>query len=472
MAYLVIENFASGVDRTRPRYVFQPGALWSGINGHLTRGGDFEKRKAFTVAYSLPAGTFGLAKTVAGLYVFGSVATPAGMPAGVTYQRLQHPTVPLAAMTKLVSWDLYNGKIYAIAQYDNGDLRHFYDGVEVSHWDDGGTKPTGYGTLAVTHRRKVYSPVGSIVYFPKIDTATDWDTASGAGFQNMNTAQGGSEAVTAMTKYQSYLAIFSRNVVQIWNMADNAASNADVQVIGETGTRSPKAARSFGDLDAFYLSDAGIRSLRARNYTNTAGVNDVGTPIDPVVLAYMDALTDAQIEAACSVVDPRDGRFWMALGGRIFVFSYFPSKKISAWSWYEPGKEFTDMLTFGNRVYARAADEIFIYGGSDNATYGNDYLVTASLPYVAAGKEAHFKQWRGMDISATGTWACSLLVDPSDTTNSQRVYIGDLTGVTFSEETIASIGHCTHVSPRFMHQGDGYASLSKIALEYDAAESK
>ena len=66
------------MDRSRPRYVFQPGVLWSGINGHLTRGGDFEKRKSFVSKYSLPANTKGFAKTVDTLYVFGAQATPNG----------------------------------------------------------------------------------------------------------------------------------------------------------------------------------------------------------------------------------------------------------------------------------------------------------------------------------------------------------------------------------------------------------
>lgn len=470
MPYLVLENVAGGVDRSRPRYVFQPGTLWSGINGHLTRGGDFEKRKAFAEKYLLPAGTTGFAKTVDDLYVFGAGSVPAGMPAGIQYMRLAHPTAPSAVLTKVLDWDLFNGRIYAIGQYDNGDIRHFYDGANVADWGAGGTKPTGYGTLVRTHARKLYSPVTSILYFPVIDTATNWDTGSGAGFQNMNTAQGGSEAVTALAKYQNYLAVFSRSVVQIWNMQNDAAQNAPVQVIGETGTRAPKSARSFGDLDAFYLSDAGIRSLRARNYTNTAGVNDVGTPIDPVVLEWIDSLPDATVEAACSCVDPRDGRYWLAIGGRIFVFSYFPSKKISAWSWYEPGLTFTDLLTFGGRVYGRSGDTIYLYGGNDNATYGDDYEVTAAYPFVSAGKDGTFKQWKGIDIAASGEWSVTLLVDPNEEANT--VTVGSLSGVTFPEEVAGLVGHATHVAPVLTHQGTGYASLSKVALEYEGAESK
>ena len=470
MPYAVLENLASGVDRSRPRYVFQPGAMWSGINGHVNRGGDFEKRKAFVSKYSLPAGTFGLARTTTGLYVFGSAATPGGIPTGVTYQRLQHPTAPGAVMTRLYSWDLYDGKIYAIAGYDNGDVRHFYDTAAVTEMGAGGTKPPGWGTLVMTHGRKVHAPINSIDYFSKIDTAVTFDTASGAGFQNMNTAQGGSETITAMSKYQDKMVFFSRTMAQVWSMPDDPANNASVTILGDTGTKSPRAARPFGDLDTFYLSDAGIRSLRARNYTNTAGVNDVGTPIDPAVLEWMDAQAAGVVEAACAITDPRDGRFWLVIGERVFVFSYFPSKKISAWSWYEPGFTIGDLVSFGGRIYARSGDVIYLYGGDSNAVYGNDYDVTVALPFMTVSKDATFKQWRGMDVATTGDWECSLLINPND--ENDVVYVGTLGGVTFPEETIAAVGHATHIAPVLVHRGEGYASLSKIALEYEGAEAK
>jgi hypothetical protein len=196
MAYVLVDNFSGGVDRSRPRYVGPPGSLWSGINGHLTRGGDFEKRKAFDPYKTLPPGTYGLAKTSAGLYVFGSAAAPV-MPAGVTYMRLQHPTDPNRAMVGVPSWDLYNGKLYVIALFDNGDYRHYYDGAVIADWGVGGTKPSGFGTIVKTHRRKIYSPITSILWMSQIDTAISLDTALGASFQNMSNHDSGSDQVTA-----------------------------------------------------------------------------------------------------------------------------------------------------------------------------------------------------------------------------------------------------------------------------------
>jgi len=128
------------------------------------------------------------------------------------------------------------------------------------------------------------------------------------------------------------------------------------------------------------------------------------------------------------------------------------------------------LLTFGGRVYGRSGDTIYLYGGNDNATYGDDYEVTAAYPFVSAGKDGTFKQWKGIDIAASGAWSVTLLVDPNEEANT--VTVGALSGVTFPEEVAGLVGHATHVAPVLTHQGTGYASLSKVALEYEGAESK
>lgn len=470
MGYALTDNFSGGVDRSRPRYAGTAGTLWSGINGHLTRGGDFEKRKAFDRYATLPAGlTVGLAKTSAGLFTFGSGAAPA-MPAGVSYQQLAHPTDPTRTLTKLQSWDLFAGQIYAIGKFDNNDIRHYYNGVNVADWNAGGTKPNGWGSIVRTHKRKVYSPITSLLWFGKLDTGNVFDTTqSGSGFNNMSTHLSGSDTVTALGVFQNLLAVFSRRVIQIWSMQDDNALNTPTQFLEETGTRSPRSVRGFGDLDAFYLSDSGIRSLRSRTVSNVAGVNDVGTPIDSVVREWLGTLTDQQIIDAVAVVDPVDGRFWLAVGGRVFVFSYFPSKKVSGWTWYEPGVDFTDLVNVNDRVYARAGDQIYLYGGAGNNVYDNS-RVTVELPYLAGGRPGTYKQIKGFDIAASGTWDVKILVDPRDET--QYLDVGEISGHTFVEPNIAVDGHTTMFAPVMVNEAAGYASISQFAIHNDGAESK
>src|SRR5260221_10647807 len=97
-----IADFRGGLDARKFRLNLPPGTLTDLVNGHITQGGEIEKRKAFVrlvnpdagVTTSLPAGTFGQQETSTGLVVFASDDLSAStFPTGFSYQRLQHPAV-------------------------------------------------------------------------------------------------------------------------------------------------------------------------------------------------------------------------------------------------------------------------------------------------------------------------------------------------------------------------------------------
>jgi len=467
--YTVVADVRLGVDRSRPIYAGASGSVWVAKNGHLTRGGDFEKRKAFVAKYALPANTFGMKATASSIYVFGSAAAPT-VPSGITYQQLAHAD-GVTAMTALLSAELYTGKIYAIAEYADGAVHHFYDGTRITDWDGGTGNPTTKGRTARTLQRKVYSAGGSLLSFSGVDTATGWTTTTdtGAGQITMSNHLAGSETLTALAVYQAKLAVFSRYVVQIWLMFADPADNAQDQVLENTGTRAPKSVLSFGDNDVFYLADSGIRSLRARDSTNTAGVNDIGTSIDSLIGEWVADLTDDEVEAAVAVVEPYEGRFWMAIGEQIAVFSYFPSKKIAGWTWYEPGFTISDFTTLDGRVYARSGNTIYLYGGDDGAEYGT-YEVELQLPFLSSGKPGHNKQVQGFDVAASGEWTVDLLVDPNDLDVEE--HCGTLDGVTFGNAFAGHASHHTHIAPRLRNETAGYASVSNVAVYFQGADSE
>jgi hypothetical protein len=49
--------------------------------------------------------------------------------------------------------------------------------------------------------------------------------------------------------------------------------------------------------------------------------------------------------------------------------------------------------------------------------------------------------------------------------------IGTVEGNTFIRENIGAAAHATHVAPKFVHEGDGYASISQFAIHNNAAEA-
>lgn len=705
MSYLSVEDFRAGVDRRRPIFAGLPGSIWEGINGHLTRGGDFEKRKAFTTKYTLPAGTFGMAATDTALYVFGSIADP-GMPAGVTYQRLQHPD-GTSAMSDVLSVELFDGLLYVITQYANGDIIHFYDGAVVEDWlsgivraamadnsgiashlanliqldpayvttvlnnvitieaavagtpfaidtvaenvaggvDDqsavvasavtnvpgvpevlshvtfaisagtnsagvnkiasikisgievlnvavdwvtsnavtaanvatqvnafasapeysatssgdnvtisaaagtgsgpngftvvidpdgtvaidgaaaaanvnktmtggvaavagqaqrntvtiGGTfqigdrftvildekrfgaegNPRGVGTFAHTQVNEIWSPVGSIVYhsgafLPAGFNASDSPSADpGAGSINAATHAAGSANVTGLEIFQGRLAIFSRRTVQIWIVNENETQNFILQTMKNTGTRSPQSVVAFSDNDVFYLDSYGIRSLRARDASNAAMSAGVGALIDKYVVAYLRTLTATQIEKAVGAIDPEDGRFWLAVGTKVFVFSYFPDTKISGWTWYEPGFEIRQFATLDGRIYARAGNVIYLYGGDANDDYDPATLaqgkVTCWIPFLAmSNKDGTYKATTGVDIGAENTWYVQFYYDPN---NLARVSQPDkMPGVTYSLDDCPEVFETTHLSPKLTCQEDGPATLSKVTIYFEGED--
>lgn len=647
MGYSVIENFAGGMDRSRPIFAGAAGTLWSGVNGHVGRGGDFEKRKEFVLVSSIPNETTTAKQSISASEINGETViskfvgaaadrigvivylntepTNAVPPSGVRYVVIRHPLeiwwddYALALVgsgaigdydvraRKILSFDLFDGKVFATVEFENGDVLPYYDGQPVydmvtgvnyigfdlyptvalnpiayfikqemlannkklpannvvaatagsggecrvtingfstigtntvglrvyrynadgsgetligSTYTDGSvtntvatltiqfntepnlpnlvhgfgafryvlkfrnvigggslnvgvaTKPLESGKYIKTYKRKIYMVNDSLLDFTGVDDPSkmDRDDDTGAGFINMSNQTSGSERLVAIESYQDKLAVFSRKNIQIWYMDTNPINNLNTQILNDTGTKAPNSVSSYGDLDVFYLSETGVRSIRARDSTNSASVNDVGTPIDTFLQEFLATLTDEQVTKATSVVEPLDGRYMLAIGNRVFVFSYFPSKRISAWSYYELAFSVDDFFVFGSRVYAVSGNNIYIYGGADNKTYGNTYKVIAQLPFLTAGKQATYKQIDGVDIAAIGTWDFKLLTNPANI--NEALHCGTIEGFSINQPNIGASGHFTHVAPLLTHQGDGYASISSVIVHFEGANDE
>ncbi|MDE2101573.1 MAG: hypothetical protein KGL39_30285, partial [Patescibacteria group bacterium] len=71
MSYQVISNFVGGLDARKFFLSLPPGTLTQLVNGHITQGGEIEKRKIFA-QNTLPVDTFGAQPTNEGITIFGS----------------------------------------------------------------------------------------------------------------------------------------------------------------------------------------------------------------------------------------------------------------------------------------------------------------------------------------------------------------------------------------------------------------
>lgn len=468
MPYVHVEDFRGGMNRQRMSAFAVPGTAYLISNGHLNRGGEIEKRYTFLSTYSLPADTHGLQAAGDSLYVFGHQPDP-GMPAGVTYQRLAHPSGE--GMSRIIATDVFDGLIYAIAEYADDSIHHFYDGVRIGDWDGGAGNPASKGTTVKTLKSNVYSGSDSILNRSAIDDPTDW-TDGGTGVTKINAAthMAGLESIQALGIYDDLLAIIGRNATQIWQMDPNPDLNLLLHTLPNFGTRSPRSVQEVGNNDTFLLCDNGIRSLQPRDSSSAPNIEDIGTPIDPYVKAHLDSLTATEIERAASIIDPNDGRYMLAVGDTVFVFTYFRRAKIAGWSIYEPGFTIDWFTLLSNRVYARSNDTVYLYGGTDGRTYDATTTFRVTSNFLAAGKVAHIKEITGIDVGCEGTFSIHMLVDPRN--HSRKVHVGTITDSTYLGGTVPTVGSTPLFALDFVHEAAGAAKLANFVVHYEGAYPK
>lgn len=333
-------------------------------------------------------------------------------------------------------------------------------------------KPWGNATCVKTHKRKMYAGAGKILDFSSVNDATLWnvDIDPGAGFLIAANHLGGSESITSLETYMGRLAIFARKAIQLWTMQNDDTLNNPEQNIEHTGTRSPRSTLEFGGNDVLYLDDSGINSLRARDASNNAYATGVGASINKYVRDWMrTGVSEQDIVDAVSAIDPEEARFWMAIGTKIFVYSFYVAVGVAAWSWYEPGFKVMAFARTNNRIWCRGDDGgLYLYGGSSNAEYDASH-VEVQFPFVTMQKPGTFKNWSGMDVATVGTWGCVWKTDPNNL-DEPGVQMGQSTGVTFPKPGWPGVGHFTHVAPLLTNDVAEYASISQIALYFQGAE--
>lgn len=133
--------------------------------------------------------TFGMHGQGDNLFVFGGFAEPGGMPSGVAYQRLAHKDTPdTTQISKILDTENFDGKIYAIAEFTDGAIFHYYDGVRITDWDDISAAIASNNSVATALKNKIdlHSAFDATVL---TNVVTIEAAVAGAGFTIAATAQ-------------------------------------------------------------------------------------------------------------------------------------------------------------------------------------------------------------------------------------------------------------------------------------------
>lgn len=326
-------------------------------------------------------------------------------------------------------------------------------------------------------KRRVWAPLGSQLRYCKFGDATVWSTTAGSastdpGFIEMSSDSEGSDDITSLADYNNNTAIFSQTNIRIYALDPDAEAISIVQPVGNTGALAPFASLPFGSTDVFYRDVSGFRSLRSRQGYDAAFASDVGSAIDIYVQELDAEFGEAVVADTRAVIEPRDGRYFAAVGDTMIVLSFFPGASIAAWSEIELEFEPEQLVRIGERIYARDGNKIYVYGGLDGDTWpdAGEYEVDAQMPFVSAQDPAGKKNLMGMDMAGEGDWLVKAYIDPNDET--KYVTVGTVNKITYPGEDIALPGHTSHVALRFQSVSEGKCTLSSFALHYLKGETR
>ncbi len=329
------------------------------------------------------------------------------------------------------------------------------------------------GTTALTFKKKVYSTASSFLYFCAINNPTEWEQpAIGAGYINFSNQDSGSETLNATGIYQGNIGVFSGDVTQIEFVDVDENLNAHLHTARNTGTVSHRSVVQFGNNNLFYLDElSGVRSMQQRDSSGSPQVDDVGTPIDDHLQAFMASVTEQEVADAVGLISV-DGRYWIAIKNRIYVFSFFKASKISAWSYYEPVIGDIDAIVRRKKnVYVRANDIIYLYGGDAGTTYpgANETNLEIDLPFLDLDKSAHYKTLTGFDMGAVNTFEINILVNPDDETVESNEFT--LEGITYPNSKSGLALRSSHFAPKLVCSSAGAAELYNLAVHYSLDEA-
>lgn len=385
-----------------------------------------------------------------------------------------------SSVTTLDVFATSNGSRVTIAMTDVGTE---YDGavVEVSTTLGFGVSPsTGLamgggasaddvyqpGDFVRTIGTKMYSLAGPNYFFSGIARPTTYTPdAVGAGFIDVSTYTSGATDLTAIARYQSNIAIFAADAVQVWYVDPDPSLNRLVQELQNTGTSAPKSVTQFGDNDIFYLDNTGIRSLRARDSSNAAATSDIGNAIDPLVNDVVNSLTEDEVNNAIGLIEPNDKRFWLIIKNVIFVLSYFPGAKVSAWTRYYPGFDVDDAVVFNRRVYLRSGNNIYVYGGLETGRAYDATVARMRTPFLDAETPWKEKTLQALDAAVLGDWEIRTSTDPDRLEAATQV--AKIDASTFRDYQIEAKGGFHHISVELRTTGSGVAKFGSLVIHYE-----
>jgi hypothetical protein len=455
-----IQDFKQGLDIRKTPLTAPAGSLRTLENAVINQGGEIQKRYAFVPMTTIPVNYTFLFGQGTSLHVFGFGPTPippGQLPVPIVGHELTMPPEGIVAINDV---EAFNDKFFVCGTGPSGTTYCWYDGALVTEADGS----YSHGTYARTWRSKMYRLDGQYLRYSGVNDPSQNDPSSvtepGAGFNNIALSDPDGETLQSMEVYYAQMAIQARLQTQLWTLNPDDSQDQIGQLL-RIGCVAPRSSVQFGTGDVLFLSDSGVRSLHAMNINLAAAVEDVGSAIDLLLVPLIES-NYAAASMAHAVVQPLQGRYWLAMGDTIFVLSYYPAGNITAWSTFAPGFNVTHFALVQNQVFCMDdQNNVYLYGGLDNQTY-DSCPVTVITPHHSAEAPTENKRIKSIDVMCQGNWSLSVGMLPNNTDIFELV--GNLVNNTYGAMSIPFAGYGTHFGVQMVNQAPGPALLAAIHL--------
>jgi hypothetical protein len=390
------------------------------------------------------------------VFGFGLRDIPAGvLPLPVVYHQLGAPET----ITQILDVEPFDDKFFVCGRAASGTTYCWYDGVPVREVDSS----YSHGTYCRTWKSKMYRLDGKYLRFSGVNNPAQNDPASvtepGAGFINLALHDPDGEDAQSMEIFYSSMAIMARLQTQVWSLDPDPTKDTLSQLL-RMGIVTPHSITQFGTGDVLFLSDSGVRSLKVQtSFSLAASVSDVGSAIDLMLIPIIRG-NSVDVQLAEAVVQPIQGRYWLAIGDTIYALSYFPAGSITAWSTMKPGFNARNFSVVDNMVFCRdTIGNIYLYGGVTRGEYDN-CKVTIRTPHLNADNPTENKRIKSIDVMCQGQWTVAIGMLPNNTDLFELC--ATIQDNTYGLQSIPFAGYGTHFGVHLEHQAPGPALLASL----------
>lgn len=467
MSTITYNDFGGGLDRRLPVSVQDANKLWVLRNAYVTLGKRIAKRPALKPVVAGLSGSSGLEAISGRLKVFvdrGSAFVP---PAQCDKIELDKPAAAAGtALDRILYADLFNGFPYVVSRYANKVIWHHYvDANPTTPVTDVNCPQTNSVTKAAS---RIFAIGGESVRYCKAGNPRDWTTASDAGFLPVGLQADTKSACTAVGTFQESLVVFFPEQAQIWNVAVDPSANVLSKRIAGVGTQAPLSLAPFSN-DLMFLSPFGLRTMTVQAQTNRIDDNDVGVPIDKLVVP--------DVAAGKALLDPLEpfgvwihqvGQYWLVMDmgthSKVWAYTYSKSSKIACWSEYTFPVRVTGLATLDGVIYVRSEDVLYEVSAAQFTDGDQLVPVEIQMAFQDAKTPGVNKQVWGADLVAVGSVDFSMKYDPRDL--SKESIAQTISGDTRPGDMQPVDVMAPAIAPVFRHMRDEYFELDALSLYY------